>query len=63
MKELHHNNYKNCRNFLSTLLERAKVFHKLLHAKHQGCKEYLERYKNVRINEAKKKKKTMTDLY
>ena len=24
MKEFHHNNYKNCRNLLSTLLERAK---------------------------------------
>ena len=56
MKEFHHNNYKNYRNLLSTLLKRAKalkVFHKLIQWKHQKYKEDLERYKNF-INEAKK---------
>ena len=65
MKEFHHNNYKNCRNLLSTLLERAKEKY-FTNFFMQNIKDVKNTWKGIKTlvsMKQKKKQKTMTDLY
>ena len=58
-EEFYHNNCKNYRNLLSTLLKRDKSkFRKPLQWKHQRYKENSGNYKNFNINKAKKNNDT-----
>ena len=56
MKELHHNNYKNCRNFLSTLLERAKEKY-FTNFFMQNIKDVKNTWKGIKTLESMKQKK------
>ena len=55
MKELHHNNYKNCRNFLSTLLERAKEKY-FTNFFMQNIKDVKNTWKGIKTLESMKQK-------